>query len=146
MGGTPVPATDQEQNSAAVVCTSMCTVVEPRAQRSTVAQSPPHKAAYNQVRDDQRTHEEMYARICMLRPVCFLVAWGSSHLQVARLHLKCWTIYLLHMSVIPIDSTLRASVAGGTTARYAKRLVHVTLTLPSVVHTCLLYTSPSPRD
>ena len=58
----------------------------------------------------------------MLRPVYFLVAWSSSHLQVACLHLKCWTIYLLHLFVIPIHSSFRGSVAGGP-ARYAKRLV-----------------------
>ena len=30
---------------------------------------------------------------CMLRPVCFPGAWRSWHLQVACLHLQCWTIY-----------------------------------------------------
>ena len=100
----------------------MCTVVETLAQRRTVAQSPSHNAAYNQARTDQDTYEEAYVRICMIRSVCFPVAWSSSHLQVACLHLECWTIYLLNLSFIPIHSSFRASVAGGT-ARYTKRLV-----------------------
>ena len=80
-------------------------VVEPRAQHSTAqhstAESPLQKAA-NQVRADQSTSEKKYVRTCMLRPVCFPGAWSFWHLQVACLHLKCWTIYLLHLSVIPI--------------------------------------------
>ena len=91
-----------------------------KAQHGT-AQSPLHKAA-NHVRVDQSTYQKKYVRTCMLRPVCFPGARSSWHLQVACLHLKCWTIYFLHLSVIPIHSSFRASVAGGT-ARYAKRLV-----------------------
>ena len=47
-------------------------------------------------------------------------AWSSWHLQVAWLHLRCWTIYSVHLAVIPIHYFLRASVAGGI-AYYAKR-------------------------
>ena len=77
-------------SSTAVVCTSMY-VVEPRAQQST-AQLPPDKAA-NLLRADQSTCQKKDVRTCMLRPVCFPGAWSSWHLQVACLHLKCWTIY-----------------------------------------------------
>ena len=34
--------------------------------------------------------------------------WSCWHLEVACLHLKCWTIYLLHLPVIPIPSCERA--------------------------------------
>ena len=38
-------------------------------------------------------------RTCMRRPGCFPGAWSSWHLQVAWLHLKCWTIYHIWRSV-----------------------------------------------
>ena len=60
-----------------------------KAQHSTIAQSPLHKAAYNQVRAGQSTYQKKYVRTCMLRPVCFPGAWSSWHLYVACLHLKC---------------------------------------------------------
>ena len=56
------------------------------------AQSPLHKAA-NQVRADQSTYQRKCVRTCMRRPGCFRGALSSWHLQVACLHLKCWTIY-----------------------------------------------------
>ena len=126
-------------NSSTAVFTSTY-VVGPRAQQST-AQSPLHKAA-SQVRADQSTYQKKYVRrTCMLRPVCFPGAWSSWHLPVACLHYKCWTIYLLHLSVIPIHFTFRASVAGGT-ARYAKRLVVFTSILsPSIIR----YLPPPPH-
>ena len=103
----------------------MYVVVEPRAQQSTAQHSSalkPARGTKKKVRADQSTYQKMYTRTCMLRPVCFRVVWSSWHFQVACLHLKCWTINLLHISAIPIHSYLRASVAGGT-GRYAKRFV-----------------------
>ena len=80
-------------SSIAVVCTSMFSLSREhsKAQHST-SQSPLHKAA-SQVRADQSTYQKNYVRTYMLRPVCFPGAWSSWHLQVACLHLNCWTIY-----------------------------------------------------
>ena len=108
----------QQQYSSSIY--ECCRWTASTAQPST-AHSPLHKAA-NQVRADHSTYQNKYMRTCMLRPICFPGAWSSWHLQVAYLHLKYWTIYLLHMSIIPIRSSSWASVAGET-ARYAKRLV-----------------------
>ena len=55
----------------------------------------------------------MYVHACCV-PFCFPGARKSRHLQVACMHLKCWTIHVLHLSVIPIHSSLRTSVACGT--------------------------------
>ena len=96
-------------SSAAVVRTSMLSFEHQsrehsKAQHST-AQSPLYKAA-NQVRADQRTYKKKYVRTCMLRPVCFSGAWSSWHLQVACLHLKCWTMYymcLSFQSILPCE-------------------------------------------
>ena len=85
-----------------------------KAPRSTVAQSPLPKAANNQVSANPSMYQKKYVSTCMLRLICFRGAWSFWHLQFACVHLKCWTIFLLHLSVIPIHSSERASVAGGT--------------------------------
>ena len=69
-----------------------------KAQHSIEAQPPPQKAE-KQVRADQSTYQKKYERTCMLRPVCFPGASSSWHLQVACLHLKCWTVYFITTSV-----------------------------------------------
>ena len=43
-----------------------------------------------------RTYLRTYARTCMRHPGCFPGAWRSWHLQVACLHLICWTTYICH--------------------------------------------------
>ena len=102
------------KDSAAVVCTSM--YVEPRAQQSTAQHS---SSAITSAQSSKRSNTCRYEYVskdvgtCMLRPVCFPGAWGSWHLQIACLHAKCWTMYFLHLSAIPIHSSSRASVAGG---------------------------------
>ena len=102
-------------SSTAVACTSM-SVVEPRAQQST-AQSPLHKAA-NQIRADQSTYQNKCVRTCILRPVCFPGAWSSWPLQVACLHLKCWTICLICLSLQSILSCERAEPPATRSALY----------------------------
>ena len=69
-----------------------------------------------------RVYNNMCVRAFMLRPVDFRRAWSPWHLQVGCLNIKLRTTYLLHRSVIPVDSSVQASVEGET-ARYAKRLV-----------------------
>ena len=90
------------------VCVRVCMLSlnceHSKAQHGT-ARSPLHNAA-NQVRADQSTYQKRYARTCTLRPVCLPGACSSWRLQVACLHLTCWTTYLRHMSVIPIHSSL----------------------------------------
>ena len=69
-----------------------------KAQHST-AQSPLHNAA-NQVRADQSTYQNMYQVCTYMHAVSGLFSWTRSswHLQVACLHLKCWTIYFITTS------------------------------------------------
>ena len=94
-----------------------------KSQHSSSAITPAQSSKQPSTCRSEYVYQNKYVRTCMLRPVCFPGAWSSWHLQVTCLHLKCWTIYLLHISVILIHSSLRASVTGGT-ARYTKRLVH----------------------
>ena len=79
-----------------VCCRGVSTAV-PRAQHSTAQRNHPYKAV-NQVRADQSTYQKKCARACMRRPGCIPGAWSSWHSQVAYLHLKCWTIYVLLLS------------------------------------------------
>ena len=62
----------------------------------------------------------MYEHACCCVRFVFLEHGSSWHLQVACLHLKCSTIYLLPGKSVPTHSSLRASVAGGTVCSYAK--------------------------
>ena len=79
-------------SSTAVVCMDMSSLSREHSKTlHNTVQSPLHKAA-NQVRDDERAYQKEYVRTFMLRPVCFIGAWSSWHLEVACLHLKCWTI------------------------------------------------------
>ena len=95
-------------------------VVEPRAQQSTAqptALTPARSSKPSTCRSEYASKEVCTYMTRMLRPVYFPGAWSSWHLQVACLHLKCWTIHLLHLSVIPIHYSLSASAACGTARR-----------------------------
>ena len=77
----------------------VCYVVEPRAQQSTAQHSsaiPPARSRQPSMCRSEYLSKKVpskYVGTYVVRPVCFLGGWSSWHLQVVRLHLKCWTIY-----------------------------------------------------
>ena len=62
------------------------------AQHSTI--TPAHSNKPNTCRSEYISKD---VRTCMRRPGCFPGAWSSWRLQVACLHLKCWTIYYIFL-------------------------------------------------
>ena len=103
--------TYSNSSTAAELCTSKYVVVEPRPQDSTaqhstaVAQSPLHNASKDQVRADQSTYQKKSR----------LFPWSMELLAFAsRLRAPNMLDNLTTSVVIPVHSSLRASVAGGT--------------------------------
>ena len=96
-GGYAVPVYSSTATTAVVFTYDsvvVCQNLEHSPAQQSTAQSPLHKAASKFVRADQ----SKYVRTCMRRPGCFSGAWSSWHLQVASLHLKCWTMYYIRHS------------------------------------------------
>ena len=59
-----------------------------------------------------------YARTCIRHPGCSPGVWGSWRLEVACLHLKCWTICLICLSLQSILSCERAEPPATRSALY----------------------------
>ena len=102
-------------NSSAIVCTStlsLSTRTASTAQHSPAQHSTAQHGAITpaqRCKSSTRRSEYVPKEVCTYMhaaSVFFPGTWSSWHLQVACSHLKCWTIYLLHMSVIPIHSSL----------------------------------------
>ena len=129
-------------SSTGVVCTSVYVVVEPRAQRST-AQHSAIPAAQSSKPSTCRS-EYISEEVCTyMHAASRLFSWSMELLAFAsRLFAPKALdnlLYILHASVVPIHSSLWASVAGGTavpvyssssTTAYATCMIRVSM-LPS---------------